>query len=198
VIVNSNNVLEGMEELITLNKVQIDTLVNLYQRDRILSVFKGERPVVPNSFFPCVMFEPNNTRMSWQATRTQREDIAIRIILEVWNGDEDMAQEFLGILTTLVGRIFMWPPYLSRRIPKTAFVLVDSRIEDLQYTVRREGTVRRAEFNWTGWVIERFDANVFGTGGTIDDCDFGNIQSNPSLRSAGGLPNSPTDAHIIP
>ena len=84
--------------------------------------------------------------------------------LFVINGKEDVAIEYLGLLTTLIGRIMMWPPYLRRQIPGTNCCLVDSKIEDLNYRLVHEGRIRVAEFNWTGWVIERFDNRLWVTG----------------------------------
>jgi len=142
-LVNVNNVIQGLEDLIELNRPQIDTLVKLYQRDRGLSVLLGERHPVPNAYLPALMLEPTSSSIGWQYHRAQREDLNITCILEIWNGNEDLATEFIGLLTTLIGRIFMWPPYLQRRIPRTAFTFVDSKVNTLTYTTGHPNSKER-------------------------------------------------------
>lgn len=165
-IVDVDKVIDKVKELLELNAVQVNTLVALYMKDRKLTILKGERATIPNSWFPALEIEPLSGDSSWQYCRTQREDIALKLVLNVWNGDEEKATEFLGLLTTLVAKILLWPPYLQTRIPKTDFFLVDSRAENVTYSVQRNGTVRVAEFTWRGWVIEHFRNDLFITGGS--------------------------------
>lgn len=191
-LLNINNVVNGIKNLFCENQAQIDTLVNLYQMGRTLNIMKGERITIPNYMYPVLQLEPQDSPVSWFATRTRRADFNVRVILDVWNGDEEKAVEFLGLLTTIVGRILIWPPYAQWRIPGTAYWLVDSGATNLQYTTRRQGTIRRAEFMWTGWVIEQYPNSIFITGGdSPDDCTQIDVNFDPAdLTNAGITPPS--------
>lgn len=164
-IVNPDKVINGIVTLFDQNKAVIDTLINLYLKGRELTILKGERKVIANTHLPALELEPATGEASWFACRVQRADFSIRVILTMWNGNEALAQEFLGLLTTMIARILMWPPTIQRRIPETDFYLVDSGVKGLQYTTIRQGSIRQAEFIWYGWTIEHFDNRLFLSGG---------------------------------
>ncbi len=59
-IVDVSKIVNGIADNLELNRYQIDTLVNLYQKGGRLNVFKGERKTIPNTAYPAVEIEPES------------------------------------------------------------------------------------------------------------------------------------------
>ena len=129
-------------------------------------VLEGERKVVPIGAYPIFTIEPGTVAGSWATTRAQRPRYSFSCVLKVKVDNEKFGVEYITTLGATIAEIMTNPENLQLPIvgeSKWDLVgglcqtyMLNSTVEDANYGSLKEGTLRRAEFNWTVLVHEPY------------------------------------------
>jgi hypothetical protein len=156
-----NRVVDTVISVLEAQRPYFDTLVERYYENRSLSVFKGQRPIIPLSNMPSIEVYPQSSQLRWFGCRTPEEEFSLGIDIAVEETRPDIAVDLEGKITTLVGRVLATPPNLRLRIEGTAASFYDSWPSGVQYGTAGNGTIRVARMSWTGKALEHLSNKLF-------------------------------------
>lgn len=175
---NPSNLIKTFIRMLETNREMIDYVVQVYEPDRMLSIFEGMRKTVPASAYPVLEIEPTNGSTQWATTRTQRPRYSFNCTLTVMNENEDYGVEYIATLATVLVEIMTDPQNLQLRVinevtwdPTYGLVptyILDSLAEDVTYNAAKEGTIRTAEFSLFAMIHEPFPDSHFWVYATND------------------------------
>lgn len=173
---NPHNITLSLINLLQMNAEQINAVVRVYQGNRKLNVFEGMRKVLPVDAYPSFEIESQNAANSWATTRAQRPRYTFQCTLTVRVDNEKYGHEYICTMATALGELMTSPENLQLRIPGETkwtpdgglvetFVL-DSLVDDATYSSAKEGSIRKAQFNWFAMVHEPYPGSKFRVGGS--------------------------------
>jgi len=157
--------------MLQVNSESIDSVIQVYEPDKGLTVLEGMRKTLPIDAFPLLEIEPTSGSNSWYTSRAQMPRYNCNCTLTVSNDNEDYGVEYIATLATAVVEIMTDPQNLQLRVINevrwdpnagmTPTYLTDSLVEDVTYNASKDGTIRTAEFSWFGMIHEPFPDSHF-------------------------------------
>lgn len=155
---NPSNIILTLVDLLNRNSQQINAVVRYYQGDRKMTVLPGMRKVVPADSYPVMEIEPGDVPNSWATTRAQRPRYQFRCTITVMVNDEKFGVEYICTLATAIGEIMTSPENLQLPILRETkwdltgglcqTYMLDSLVDNANYSAAKEGSIRKAEFSW--------------------------------------------------
>ena len=171
---NQSNIIDTLICLFERNSASINNLVQVYEPNRVLYVFKGMRNTLPTDAYPALEIEPTSASNQWATTRSQRPRYQIQFTLTTITDNESLHVEYICTLTQLIVSILTSPENLQLPIiGQTKWdwngglvpqVILDSLVEDVTYNAMHEGTIRTAEFGWFALIHEPYPDFKFSLG----------------------------------
>ena len=172
---NPSNLINTLIDLLDRNADQINGVVRVYQSNRKLNVFKGNRKLLPVDAYPALEIEPQNGANQWATTRAQRPRYTFACTLTVRVDNEKFGVEYITTLGTALSEIMTSPQNLQMRVlgetkwdPSSGLsdtYILDSLVDDANYSSAKEGSIRKAEFNWFALIHEPFPDSMWRVGG---------------------------------
>lgn len=164
---NPSNIICTLIDLLNRNALQINQVVGHYQGgSRSLMVLSGMRKVVPASAYPVFEIEPMDVPNEWATTRAQRPRFQFRCTLTVMVDNEKYGVEYIGTLATAIAEIMTSPENLQMKVKNESkwdltgglcqTYILDSLVDNLNYSSAKEGSIRKAEFNWFALINETY------------------------------------------
>ena len=174
---NPSNLCKTVIGLLNRNAQQINQVVRLYQGDRHkLLVLEGMRKVVPVDAYPVFEIEPESVPNQWATTRAQRPRYQFRCTLTCKIDREAYGVDYICTLSTAIVEIMTSPENLQMPVvnetkwdPTGGLVqtyILDSLIDTANYSAAKEGSIRKAEFNWFALIHEPYPESKWRIGGS--------------------------------
>lgn len=131
-----------------------------------MMVLEGMRKVIPADAYPVFEIEPGDVPNQWATTRAQRPRYQFRCTLTAKIDKEEYGVEYICTLGTTIAEIMCSPENLQLPVLNESkwdlvgglcqtFIL-DSLVDTANYSAAKEGTIRKAEFNWFAVIHEPF------------------------------------------
>lgn len=130
---------------------------------------------MPVDAYPALEVEPQNAANAWATTRAQRPRYTFQCSLTVRVDNEKFGVEYITTLATALAEIMTSPQNLQMRVlGETKWdpygglcdtYILDSLVEDANYSAAKEGSIRKAEFSWFALIHEPFPASMWRVGG---------------------------------
>lgn len=169
------NLVQGLIDILEVNEESIQECLTYYLGDmdgvKHLNVFKGMRKTLPLSAFPCIQFEPANSANEWSHTSAQTGEYTIQCTLTVSCPDDELGAEYISQLTRRIVQIYTYPGNMCFIIPneyadnnKTPVYVQFGTINNVTYNATKDGTLRVAQWDWVGRVLETFDYDTLKLG----------------------------------
>lgn len=162
--------------LLNRNAEQINAVVRVYQSNRRLNVFPGMRKVLPIDAYPALEIEPQSASSEWATTRAQRPRYTFQCTLTVRVDNEKFGVEYISTMATTLAEIMTSPENLQLKVlgetkwdPEGGLAdtyILDSLVEDANYSAAKEGTIRKAEFGWFALIHESYPSSKWRIGGS--------------------------------
>jgi hypothetical protein len=164
---NPANIIFTLIGLLDKNAQQINQVVRHYQGgSRKLMVLPGMRKVVPADAYPIMEIEPGSVPNQWATTRAQRPRYQFSCTITALVDNEAFGVEYICSLATVIGEIMTSPENLQMPILNESkwdltgglgqTYILDSLIENANYSAEKQGSIRKAEFNWFASVHEPY------------------------------------------
>lgn len=173
---NPANILKTLVCLLERNSEQINAVVRSYQNNRKLNVFQGMRKVLPVDAYPSFEVEPQNATNQWATTRAQRPRFHFTCTLTVRVDNEKYGVEYITTLATALAEVMTSPENLQLKVvgetkwdPEGGLCdtyILDSLVEDANYSAAKEGSIRKAEFSWFALIHEPYPSSKWRIGGS--------------------------------
>ena len=173
---NPHNIILSLVSLLNRNSEQINAVVRAYQSTRRLNVFEGMRKVLPIDAYPAFEIEPQSSTSEWATTRAQRPRYTLMCTLTVRVDNEKYGVEYVSTLATTLAEIMTSPENLQLRVlnetkwdPEGGLCdtyMLDSLVEDANYSSAKEGVIRKAEFGWFALIHEPYPNSKWKIGGS--------------------------------
>lgn len=168
---NPSNLIKTFIRMLENNRESIDSVIAVYEPDRIITILEGMRKTLPASAYPVLEIEPTNGSNQWATTRTQRPRYNFNCVLTVMNENEDYGVEYISTLATTIVEIMTDPENLQLRVINEVTwdstyglvptYIMDSLVENVTYNASKEGTIRTAEFDLFATIHEPFPDSHF-------------------------------------
>lgn len=173
---NPSNIVKTLVDLLDRNQMAINNVVSIYQgSSRKLMVLPGMRKVVPASAYPVFEIEPTDVQNQWATTRAQRPQFNFRCTLTVVVDNEAFGVEYICTLGSVIADILTSPENLQLNVVNetkwdfngglTQTQILDSFISNTNYSAVKEGSIRKAEFNWFATIHEPYPESRWKLGG---------------------------------
>lgn len=164
---NISNVMDGLINIINNNMDTIEETIDVYENGRTLTIFKGNRSTIPSSKFPSLELEPSSGSMQWNSTDTQIVEYSVDFTLTISTQEIDISAEYIGALSRELVEIFNMPYNMHFIIPNEKgfnptvqdycpLTVQFGSVSSIAYNANREGTLRLAQWTWTGGVRESY------------------------------------------
>jgi len=124
------------------------------------------RKVVPADAYPVMEIEPGDVPNQWATTRAQRPRYQFRCTLTVRVDKEQFGVEYICTLGTAIVEIMTSPENLQLPVVNETHWdmtggliqtrILDSLVENANYSSEKQGSIRRAEFNWFAVIHEPY------------------------------------------
>ena len=151
-------------------------MVQQYQSSRKLNVFLGMRKVLPVDAYPSFEIEAQTASSQWATTRAQRPRYTIRCTLTCRIDNEKYGLDYVCTLATALAEIMTSPQNLQLQVlnetkwdPEGGLVdtmILDSLVEEANYSSAKEGSIRKAEFSWFAVINETYPGSMWRIGGS--------------------------------
>jgi len=164
---NPSNILQTLISLLERNSLQINRVVQYYQgSSRKLMVLPGMRRVIPADAYPVLEIEPGDVPNQWATTRSQRPRYQFRCTLSAKIDKEQFGVEYICTLGSTIVEIMTSPENLQLPVVNETkwdltgglcqtFIL-DSLVDSANYSADKQGSIRKAEFNWFAVIHEPY------------------------------------------
>jgi len=172
VYTNPGNLIKTLMALLNRNSQQINQVVRAYQGDKhALMVLPGMRKVVPADAYPVLEIEPQDSPNQWATTRAQRPRYQFRCTLTVKVDQEKYGVDYISTLSTAIVEIMTSPQNLQLPVINETkwdltgglcqtFIL-DSLVDNANYSAAKEGVIRKAEFSWFALINETYPESMW-------------------------------------
>ena len=138
----------------------------MFADDERLTVFKGERQVIPVGKYPSFEIEPAPASNQWATTRAQRPRYNFRCILTTSTTNERKHVRYSGAVATRIIEIMTSPENLQLPVKNESkwdlnfglsqtFIL-DSLVESVSWGTAKAGTIRVVEWDWFTLIHETY------------------------------------------
>lgn len=169
--INPYNIEKGLQGLLEANADKIQNIIKAFYGEKTkksLHIFKSVMPTLPQEQFPSLEMEPTSIDNEWITTEAEYNTYTIRFMLTVNFEKNELATNLLTTLARTIVEIFTYPNNRCFKIPNeviwnpvtkeyvSAWVQYGD-ISGLQFDSVKGGTVRVAQWTWTGRVLEGYD-----------------------------------------
>lgn len=169
------NLVQGLIDILQVNKQSIQQVLIHYLGDYpnkpVLNVFKGMRKTLPLSSFPCIEFEPTSGSNEWTTTSAQTSEYTIQCTLTVNCDNDELGAEYISELTRRIVQIYTYPSNMCFIVPnqyqdrnKTPVYVQFGTISSVTYNSTKDGSLRVAQWDWSGRIIQSFPQNYLSVG----------------------------------
>lgn len=169
--INPYNIEKGLQGLLEANADKIQNIIKAFYGEKTkksLHIFKSVMPTLPQEQFPSLEMEPTSIDNEWITTEAEYNTYTIRFMLTVNFEKNELATNLLTTLTRTIVEIFTYPNNRCFKIPNEKIwnpvgkEYVDAWVQygdisGLQFDSVKGGTVRVAQWTWTGKVLEGYD-----------------------------------------
>lgn len=171
--INPVNIINTLKQILALNNNVIQTFIDTYQTNRILNVYTGIQPSIPNTNFPALEIEPTDSDMEWASTETQLNTYNFNMQLTICsNAKSSLNLEYICGLTKIITSILNNPANMTYHInyEKTwnaqTQTLEQASIQfasatGVSYNSNSEGSIRVASWTYNCQVREGFERPWF-------------------------------------
>jgi len=138
-------------------------------------ILQGMRKVVPADAYPILEIEPGDVPNQWATTRAQRPRYQFRVTITVKVDNEKYGVKYICTLASAIAEIMTSPENLQMAVlneTKWDFTgglcqtyILDSLVDNANYSAAKEGSIRKAEFNWFAVIHEPYPENKWRVGG---------------------------------
>lgn len=163
---NISNIIDGLIEIIDLNKGPINALINDYEEGYKINVFKGMRKTLPRSTFPSLELEPSSGSNEWRSVRMQSPTYTVSFTLTVATDNDNMGVEYSATLARMFLQLFNNPqnmgwliPLEISNLPNCGYVqtrIQDAFVDNVTYNSAKDGTFRVINWDWYCRVLESY------------------------------------------
>ena len=164
---NISNVIDGLINKIKQNIDTINQTIHLYQDNKQLQMFKGLRDNLGASSYPSLQFQPSSGGFQWATTDSQKSEYSVDMYLTVSTQNVDVSVQYIGALVRQIVQIFNMPYNMHFVIPNqiaynpvtkkyTDMAIHFGSISSVSYNSNKVGTLRVAQFTWTGNVKQSY------------------------------------------
>lgn len=160
-LIEIDRVVDTVAACIESQKPVYNSLIDTYYQSRRLSVFIGNRNLLPASDLPAIEIQPISEDIDWFAVRVQEENPALDISITTDNGEPEKSLRLQAKLVALTTRILAAPPALRAGIEGTHKHLQDSLPKSVNYGDRADGRMRVARISWTGKILIYLSNEMF-------------------------------------
>ena len=162
-----------------MNAPYINALIKEYENGREIHVYKGMRKTLPRDAFPSLEIEPSGANTSWLTTETQGPEFTVQMTLTIMTERDDMSVEYIANLTRVFTEIFNNPANMALPIPNekgwnpntqqwAENIIQFGMCNSVTYNSNKEGTIRVAQWDWTGQVRESFPRDYYNRDNLAD------------------------------
>ena len=180
------NLIQGLIDILQFNRQSIDELLLYYLGDingkPRLNVFKGMRKTIPLDMFPCLQFQPTSASNEWSTTSAQTSEYSIQCTLTVSCSDDELGAQYISQLTRRIVQIYTYPSNMCFAIPneyqdmnKTPVYVQFGTINSVTYNSTKDGTLRVAQWDWNGRVLQGFPRDCLKVGPSKMDYKQNNL-----------------------
>ena len=171
---NPSNIVDTLIALLERNSLQINNLIQVYESQSVLNVFKGMRNTLPADAYPSLEFEPTSASNQWATTRAQRPRYSVQCTLTTRTSNINLHVEYICTIASMLVALMTSPENLQLPVinetkwdPNGGLVpqiILDSLVEDVTYNSISEGTIRTCEFEWFALMHEPYPDFKFRIG----------------------------------
>lgn len=164
---NISNVIDGLILKIQQNIKPINEIIQRYQDNKQLTIFKGLRNNLGISSYPCVELQPASGNNSWQTTSSQVSEYSVDFYVTISTQMVQLSVQYIGSVVRQLTQLFNMPYNMHLIIPNemgynpqtkqyTPLTVSFGNIGSVSYAANKVGTLRVAQFTWTGIVRESY------------------------------------------
>ena len=164
---NISNVIDGLINKVKQNLDTINSTIHKYEDDKNLNMYKGLRDNLGAGSYPSLQFEPASGSWNWATTDSQITEYSVDMYLTISTQNVDISVEYIGSLVQDIVQIFNMPYNMHFVIPnETAYNPITKKytpmaihfgsISNVTYNANKVGTLRVAQFTWTGNVKQAY------------------------------------------
>lgn len=162
-----SNVIDGLILKIQQNIDTINNTIQLYQDNKELTIFKGLRDNLGISSYPSLELEPSSGSMNWNTTDSQVCEYSVQLYLTISTQMVNISVEYIGSVVRQIIQIFNMPYNMHFIIPNqigydpqqrkyTPLTIQFGSVSSVTYASNKIGTLRVANFTWTGTTRESY------------------------------------------
>lgn len=165
--VNISNIIDGLILKIQQNIKPINEIIQRYQDNKQLTIFKGVRNNLGITAYPCVELQPASGDNGWQTTSAQNSNYSVDFYVTISTSVVDLSVQYIGSVVRQLTQIFNMPYNMHFIIPNekgynpqtkqyTPLTVSFGSIGSVSFTSNKAGTLRVAQFTWNGIVRESY------------------------------------------
>ena len=162
-----SNVIDGLILKIQQNLDTINSTIQKYQDNKQLTIFKGQRDNLGITSYPCVQLQPSNGTMSWNSTDSQVCQYSVDFYVTISTQVVNISVQYISALVRQLVQIFNMPYNMHFIIPNqiaynpitkkyTPMAIHFGNISSVTYASNKVGSLRVAQFTWTGNVKQAY------------------------------------------
>lgn len=162
-----SNVIDGLILKIQENLDTINSTIQKYQDNKQLTIFKGQRDNLGITAYPCVQLQPSSGTMNWNTTDSQVCQYSVDFYVTISTQVVNISVQYISALVRQLVQIFNMPYNMHFIIPNekgynpqtkqyTPLTIQFGNISSVSYVSNKVGTLRVAQFTWTGITRESY------------------------------------------
>lgn len=156
-----SNVIDGMILKIQENLDAINQTIRRYQDNKSLTIFKGQRDNLGVTSYPCIQLQPSSGTMNWNSTDSQLCEYSVDCYVTISTQVVQIGVQYISAVVREIVQIFNMPHNMHFIIPNeigfdpqtqkyTPLTIQFGNISSVSYVSNKAGTLRVAQFTWTG------------------------------------------------
>lgn len=164
---NISNVIDGLILKIKENIDTINQTIQKYQDNKQLTIFKGLRDNLGIASYPSLQLQPSSGSMNWNTTDSQVCEYSVECYLTISTQVVSISVQYIGAVVRQIIQIFNMPYNMHFIIPNeigydpqtrkyTPLTIQFGNISSVSYASNKVGTLRVANFTWTGTTREAY------------------------------------------
>lgn len=179
---NISNIIDGLILKIKQNADSINQIIHRYQDNKQLQIFKGLRDNLGASSYPCLQLQPSSGNHQWSTTDSQNSQYSVDMYLTVSTTALQISVQYIGSVVQSIVQIFNMPYNMHFIIPNqiaynpitkkyTPMAIHFGNISSVTYASNKVGSLRVAQFTWTGNVKQAYPRQYWNFK-KLDDLGF--------------------------
>ena len=164
---NISNVIDGLILKVQENLDTINSVIQIYQDNKQLQIFKGLRDNLGASHYPCLQLQPSSGSWQWTTTDSQTSEYSVDLYVTVSTTQVEISVQYIGSLVQSIIQIFNMPYNMHFLVPNeiaynpttkqyTPMSITFGSISSVSYNSNKVGSLRVAQFTWSGQIKESY------------------------------------------